>query len=345
MCAFEDISPEVMQKAKYPKLEFGRGIIRKKSAGWKNWLLVTMPDVLPFVEPLLASRPAYVLLVETMDRDRVEQAEARIPGVEMVVGIGGGMVMDMAKYVTWKRGLPLVLSPSIASVDACVTNTIAVRDDHKVHYIGFAVAEAIVSDLGLMAGAPKRLNRAGIADIMSIHTGLFDWELAGKRGKFEFVPDAARRVRPLVDGVEQLAAEMRDCTDNALRWLIEAYAAENVVCLEMGHSRPEEGSEHFLAYNIEHRTGKHFVHGELVCLGIVLMTRLQGNQPERAEKIINDVGVLYHPKDLDLSREDVEGALVSLADYVKRENLFYSIADERPIDSALAVELCRGLSY
>lgn len=32
-----------------------------------------------------------------------------------------------------------VLAPSIASVDACVTNTIAVRDEGKVRYVGFVV--------------------------------------------------------------------------------------------------------------------------------------------------------------------------------------------------------------
>lgn len=93
-----------------------------------------MPEPWEAVKDLLARRPDHLHFVESMDRNAVESAEKGLPQTDTIVGIGGGSSLDMAKYAVWKRGLDPVLVPSIASVDACVTNTIAVRDNGKVRY-------------------------------------------------------------------------------------------------------------------------------------------------------------------------------------------------------------------
>ena len=55
----------------------------------------------------------------------------------------------------------------------------------------------------------------------------------------------------------------------------------NALCLRVGHSGPEEGSEHYFAYAAEALTGRSFVHGEIVGLGVVLMSGLQGRDAAR----------------------------------------------------------------
>jgi len=197
----------------------------------------------------------------------------------------------------------------------------------------------------LMARAPKGLNRAGIGDVLSIHTGSFDWRLAAAAGEVEFVDEVAAKVGALVDEMEELADEINEVSDLALRFLIEAYAAENALCLEVGHSRPEEGSEHFFAYNVEHITGRDFIHGELVCLGVLLMSRLQDNRPERVERLLERTGVRYHPRDLDLSRQEVGSALLFLSEYVAEEGLFHTAINEREINQAVVGELVEGLKF
>jgi glycerol dehydrogenase-like iron-containing ADH family enzyme len=345
MTLISDVSPELITQAMQPNLRFGRGLLSEAARDWGEYLLVTMPEPWEVAQPMVAQPPQRIHFVASMDRDMVERVEAALPRVDTVVGLGGGMALDMAKYVAWWRGLQPVMVPSIASVDACVTNTIAVREQGKVRYVGFVVPQVVLADPVLMRSAPTHLNRAGLGDILSIHTALWDWRAASERGLAAYDEEIARQVAVLVDQLAERAEQIRDVTEDALRWLIEAYAAENALCLQVGHSRPEEGSEHFFAYNIEHRTGEGYVHGELVCLGILLMARLQENDPERVEEILRASGVRFQPGDLGLSRAEVEAALLTLRAYVEEEGLPHSVINERTLDTTSVKGICRNLVF
>ena len=340
-----DIPTELVSRARRPRLAFGRGLLAGASVDWGDALVLTMPEPWEVARPMIPRPPRHVHFVASMDRPAVERTEAALPPADTIVGLGGGMALDMAKYVAWRREVEPVLVPSIASVDACVTNTIAVRDGGKVHYVGFVVPQVVLADFDLMQSAPPYLNRAGIGDILSIHTALWDWRAAAGRGLIAYDGDVASQAAALVNGLEARAEEIRAVTEDALRWLIEAYAAENALCLQVGHARPEEGSEHFFAYNVEHRTGRGYVHGELVGLGILVMARLQGNEPARVQQILNTTGVRFDPRDLDLSPAEVEAALLTLPAYVEAEGLPYSVINDWPPDAPTARELCHGLLF
>lgn len=75
--------------------------------------------------------PEHVHFIEDMDLDTVEALD-QLPPCDTVVGLGGGSCCDSAKYLAWKRGCKMVLVPTIVSVDAPLTNTVAVRVDKQV---------------------------------------------------------------------------------------------------------------------------------------------------------------------------------------------------------------------
>ena len=338
-------SEDLVKRAMRPRLEFGRGLLAPASRNWGTYLVLTMPEPWKVAEPMLANPPSHVHFVDTMDRDVLERLEAQLPRADTLVGLGGGMSLDMAKYVALKRGVEPVLIPSTASVDACVTNSIAVREHGRVRYIGFVVPQVVISDFDLMRSAPININRAGIGDILSIHTGLWDWKAGADQGLIPYDEEIAWKVSELLDHLEALGEEIREATDSALKWLIQAYAAENELCLKLGHSRPEEGSEHYLAYNIEYRTGRGYVHGELVCLGVLLMSQVQENDVERVQRILAETRVRFQPRDLNLSLTEFENALLTLPAYVENEGLPYSVINKRPLDEKMIKEFCQDLLF
>ena len=307
---------------------FGTELIESLEFDPERTLFVTMRLPWVLITPRLRSRPRHVEFVGSMERTVLDQAAETLPPVDTVIGVGGGSALDFAKYLAWKRDLQLILIPSIVSVDACVTASVGVRDEGRVHYVGHVEPERLLVDFSLIREAPRRLNRAGAGDILSIHTGSFDWLLGHKREGERYDRQVARRSAELLEELERKAAEISRVTDTGIRTLVELFQAENDLCEEFGNSRPEEGSEHFFAYNAELRTGKQFIHGEIVCLGVLLMSRLQDNRPEWVMSLLEDLGVSYRPTEIGLEPGELRETLSTLDEFCRQERLPCTIMRE-----------------
>ncbi len=275
-----------------------------------------------------------------MDLDHLTQrsaslAERDIVGATTVVGFGGGTALDTAKFIAWKLGRPLVQIPTITSVDAGFTDAIGIRDQGRVRYIGNIAPDKVVVDIDLIRSAPKRLNRAGIGDILSCHTGLFDWKLASGAGhRPAWDPVLATLGTTLLKDLEAAADDIAAVTADGVRFLAGAYRLIGAACAHAGHSRFEEGSEHFWAYAYEHATGAHPVHGEIIAFAVCALAHLQGNDAERARQIVATSRARAHPRDLGITEEHFRSCLLGLSAYARAERLDMTIADLRPITEA-----------
>jgi glycerol-1-phosphate dehydrogenase [NAD(P)+] len=274
--------------------------------------------------------PVTVVTAHDMELAKLERDVERTAddGAEIVVGFGGGTALDTAKYLAWKRGLPLVQIPTITSVDAGFTDAIGVRSDGRVRYVGAIVPDEVVLDIDLIRSAPARLNRAGIGDVLSCHTGLHDWRAAVEAGAgVAWNEVAADLGKALLAELDSVIADVRECSPDGIRWLAHCYRRIGAACAALGHSRFEEGSEHFWAYAYEHATGVHHVHGELISFAVVALAHVQGNDPDFAHGIVGRAGVRAHPADLGISRAEFVDNLVGLRAYSHAEGLDVGVAD------------------
>jgi glycerol dehydrogenase-like iron-containing ADH family enzyme len=214
-----------------------------------------------------------------------------------------------------------------------------VRVDKEVQYIGDVYPEELIVDYDLIQQAPKELNRAGACDIASIHTGLFDWKLAHDRTGERYDEGIAREARECLMELDRNASEVYDVTPKGVDTVVDLFRREVEFCARFANSRPEEGSEHIVAYAIEHLTRRHFIHGDLVGLGIFLMTRLQNNDHDWAIDLMKRIGLRYTCP--DATRNEIREALTGLKQFKADANLFFGVVDTEPItasfiDDALA---------
>lgn len=327
------------------KIIYGRDTIRELEGIIRNGLIVTMKEIWPMAKDSFGRNVKRVHFVETLEIDELEAFVKESDGIESVVGIGGGSVADVAKFVSWKKGIPLYQVPSIISVNACVTHMVAIRNKGVVQYVGDAVPEAVYVDYSLIQKAPPRLNRAGLGDILSCHTGLFDWDVASKAGKEpKWNEPLAARTRELLEMVKSNAHEINLVSEKGIRTVMEVHKWVGAMCHEHKHPRFEEGSEHHFAYNLEYVTGKHILHGELVCLGIYLMSSLQGNDPEGALRAIKEAGVVIQPEQLGITNEEMKGTLLTLKEYVIAQKLPYTIIHEREITEKFVEDILQKIN-
>jgi len=283
--------------------------------------------------------PVRVIDAWEMELSHLDRLVAEDVDCDVVVGFGGGTALDTAKYLAWRTGRRLVQIPTITSVDAGFTDAVGIRDSGRVRYVGVVRPESVVLDLDLIRSAPLHLNRAGIGDILSCHTGLFDWRLAVDAGHDPpWRHDLGDLGRVLLGQLADAAPDIAAVSTDGVRFLADAYRRIGAACAEAGHSRFEEGSEHHWAYCYEHRTGAHQVHGELIAFAVVAMSVLQGNDPEWAADLVARTGCRAHPDDLGITREQYVDALVELPDYALAEALDITFATlDRPAIDLTAV--------
>jgi|HubBroStandDraft_5_1064220.scaffolds.fasta_scaffold06574_3 glycerol-1-phosphate dehydrogenase [NAD(P)+] len=326
-------------------IQIGRGGLEHAlPPATRGFTLVTQPGPRAALPESLLARAGAVLQPQSLARADLGDLVASAPHGPAVVGVGGGVVMDSAKWLAFQTAAPLLLAPSILSVDACVTNTVAVRDGARVSYEGFVVADQIILDVAIVQRAPDWLNRAGAGDLLSIHTALRDWAAGDGQGAARFDAAVARRAAAVLDTLEEAAGDVAAVTEKALSTVLLGYADINDLTVECGHAQMEEGSEHYLAYYLEQLTGTSFVHGEVVTLGSVIMSRLQRHDPDRVERIASRCGVRWRPAQLGLSRELLITALAGLADYVRETGLPPGSAASQPLDEQAASELIQDLA-
>ena len=121
-------------------------------------------------------------------------------------------------------------------------------------------------------------------------------------------------------------------------FMASAYRRIGAACAAAGHSRFEEGSEHFWAYSYEHATGAHQVHGELIALGVVALSHVQDNAASWARSLVQRCGTRARPEALGITADQFISALVDLRRYARATALDVSVADLSEITPAIAAE-------
>ena len=274
--------------------------------------------------------------------DFLEELASGLPEhVEVVYGIGGGLASDVAKYVAWKNNLPAVVVPTALSVDGFFTSLVAVRKDETVYYETTGPAEKVIIDLDVVGSAPEFIRGTGIVEILSMTTGLLDWQYAAKMKKNSyqerFQPWAASIAAGIAQQAYKIAQGVGEGRPDALRNLLDLICVEVQLTNQLGHNRPQEGSEQYFAYAIEPKAsrGAGVPYADLVGPGIRIAAALHKQNIGSIRDTLLAAGVRLG----QLKRDDIIETLKMLPQYVQDHNLPYSIVHDLDLSNEEVREL------
>jgi glycerol-1-phosphate dehydrogenase [NAD(P)+] len=265
------------------------------------------------------------------DHDFFKALAAELPPqVEVIYAVGGGLVADCAKYIGWVHKLPVVIVPTTLSVDGFFTSLVAVREAGSVHYVTTGPADTVYIDWEIIRSAPANLRGTGICELLSIVTGLLDWRYAAERNKTtadtRFLPWAAGLAAGIAQQAFKIAQGVGQGKIESLRNLLDLMCTEVALTNQIGHNRPQEGSEQYFAYAIERKVaaGYGIPYADLVGPGTLIAAFLHGQDIVPIRDTIESAGIRLD----QLRPRDVESTLQQMPDYVVEHNLPYSIFNE-----------------
>lgn len=301
----------------------------------RPFLLCAMEDMWPTLKHFFDGAECIPYFVHSVDEQALLGDLAKLPPFEAVVGIGGGMAVDTAKFFVWKRRVPLFQVQTALSMNASWGQRAGIRIDGAVRYIGWAVPEAVYIDYDILRAAPRHLNWSGIGDILCNHTGILDWRYAAGKGmveaKWPYDEAMARASTEKFENVLTYRNDIRDLTDKGIDVLIDGLRHGTTYHGAGWNPRHIEGIDHFFFYSLEYLTGRKFLHGQPVCLGVYIGSLLHGSRAEEMLRCMHDIGLDIRPEAMGVTWDDAAKALFNLQRYVKDKGLWYSIAHDTPI--------------
>jgi glycerol-1-phosphate dehydrogenase [NAD(P)+] len=245
----------------------------------------------------LDTRHELVADSRTVDR-LVSMIRDTVPRVVSVIAVGSGTINDLVKQATYKAGIPFAVVATAPSMNGYTSPIAAILCDGVKTVQPAHTAEAVVADLGILAGAPARLIAAGFGDLLSKPVSNADWLMSHLLTGSKYCPDAMGLVEEGNRLVMGTAGGLRRRDPDAVGRLMVALLLSGYAMSLAGTSSPASGGEHLISHYLDmmhHALGEpHDLHGCQVGVATVVTASLY-------ERLLT-----WDPSDLDIGQRVAE---------------------------------------
>ena len=285
-------------------LYFGNDLIEMFGSKVMNSLKDAQVDVLEYKE------------IDTIALNDITQMAFSIPTkAQAVIGIGGGKVIDAAKYMGFLKKLPFISIPTSTSSDGFASSSASLKIEERRVSVPARLAYGIVVDTQIIKTAPVKFIYSGIGDMVSKITALYDWIFEEEHGYGKVNDFAVMIAKKAVNSfVRTPFTSIQD--DLFLKELLDSLAMSGIANEIAGSSAPTSGSEHLISHALDKMLEHPQLHGIQVGIATYLMSVVQDHRYRRVDTIFTQTGFWDYVKTLDLRREDFEKA-VDLAPSIK----------------------------
>ena len=250
--------------------------------------------------------------------ERVSES-ARRSRARVIVGAGGGKVLDTARAAASSLGLPVVNCPTVASSDApCSALSVVYTEEgtFQEYRIYGKNPDLVLVDTDVIAHSPPRLLVAGMGDALATWfeaKTCADGRVRNMRGGGSTqsalaLAELCYRTL-LADGVEARRAIELKVVTPALERLVEA----NTLLSGLGFESSGLAAAHAVHNGLTAAAGTHaYFHGEKVAFGVLVQLVLEGQPRERWREVLGFATSVGLPITLeqiglrDLSLESLE---------------------------------------
>ncbi len=287
-----------------------------KDSGFKNTVLFFGNGLIDmFGETVIKSlNEAEIEVLEYMELDTVSLDDVldlavSLPNkTQVVIGLGGGKVIDVAKYTAHLSKLPFISVPTSSSTDGFASASASLVVKGRRTSLPAKIAYGIAIDTTVIRTAPESFIYSGIGDMLSKITANYDWLYEEKCGVSKVNDFAMMIAKKSVNSfVRTPYTSIKD--DLFLRELMDSLAMSGIANEIAGSSAPTSGSEHLISHALDKMLEKPQLHGVQVGIATYIMSMVQEHRHERVLKVLSDTGFFKYVRTLSLNVEDYMKAI------------------------------------
>lgn len=232
-------------------------------------------------------RPGLAGTLEEANR-LLEQLDLSPPTV--VVAIGGGQPIDVAKLAASRARVDVVVVPTALSHDGVSSPVASLAfPDGIRRSLAAGMPAGVVVDLDVVRATPPHLLRAGIGDLVSNLTAVADWRLS-RQVTGEALDEFAASIA--VQAAAAVFAAPWPLDDVGLAELARGLVVSGLAMEVAGSSRPCSGAEHLISHALDNLLGRGaHLHGEQVALGCLVSASLHDAHVEELRDLFGRCGL------------------------------------------------------
>lgn len=256
----------------------------------------------------------------------MEKAFALPVQTQGVVGIGGGKVLDMAKYIAFLNNLPFISIPTSTSHDGFASSGCSLIINNQRTSVPAQIPYGIIVDLGVVKNSPDKYIYSGIGDIISKITAVHDWFFEESHGKSVIDDFAVMIAKKSVNSVARMEfSSIKE--DFFLKELVDSLTMSGIAMEIAGNSAPASGSEHLISHALDKILPKPQLHGIQVGIATYLMSRVQEHRYQRVATFLQETGFFDYTKSLEMKSDHFIQA-IDLAPTIKPGRYTYLHLEE-----------------
>lgn len=269
-----------------------------------KFLIDTYPEKLEEIRKDFSDAEVYAIERASFDEAVKIARKICIEDFKIIIGFGGGRVLDTSKYAAHVSKAVYICMPTSLSNDS-LASPFAVLETEGANRktLSCKIPAAIIVDTDMISNAPIGQTLSGIGDTISKHTALFDWKLSVENTGAHIDDFAYAISRMSFDSVYH--CDQKDMKSRVfIRILSRALVMGGLAMEIAGSSRPCSGSEHLFAHAIEEYYPQiRISHGIAVALGSIGACVFQGRDETALINVMKMYGIDINPQSYGISKD------------------------------------------